>query len=102
MVFRARRGRDHYLTWKVRLFAIGATLGLAGMFLEIRELIWAAIVVLVVGFLLRFFQVSGSGSAADARAEDDGGRSEDRSVRPGGNEVASEDEPSRPDHPGSS
>jgi hypothetical protein len=61
-VDRSRRGGDPYLKWKVRLFAVGATLGLAGIFLDIRGLIWAAIVVLVVGFLVRFLpHASGDG-----------------------------------------
>lgn len=74
MVFRADRGHkgaDPYLTWKVRLFAIGATLGLAGIVLDITALVWAAIAVLVVGFLLRFFPVFGSRSDHDAGPEDD-------------------------------
>ena len=56
MVFvdRSSRTPDRFLIWKVRLFAIGATLGLAGMFMDQRAMIWGAIGVLVVGFLLRF------------------------------------------------
>jgi hypothetical protein len=74
MVFRAdrgHRGADPYLTWKVRLFAIGATLGLAGIFLDIKALVWAAIAVLVAGFLLRFFPASDPEPEDDARPDDD-------------------------------
>jgi hypothetical protein len=48
-----RRGEDPFLLWKVRIFAVGATLGLAGIFMNQRILVWAAIVVLVVGLVLR-------------------------------------------------
>ena len=53
-VDRAERKDDPFLTWKVRIFAIGATLGLAGIFLEQNLLVWGAIGVLVLGFGLRF------------------------------------------------
>ena len=43
-----------HLTWRVRLFAVGAGLGLGGIFLEQPLLIWAAVVVLGTGVLLRF------------------------------------------------
>lgn len=54
LVDRSHRTDDRFLVWKVRLFAIGATLGLAGIFLDVKALVWAAIGVLVVGFFLRF------------------------------------------------
>jgi len=63
---RSNRTDDRYLVWKVRMFAIGATLGLAGMFLDQKWLVWAAIVVLVVGFFLRFLPPASSSEAADA------------------------------------
>lgn len=43
-----------YLRWRIRLFAVGAAIGLVGIFTEVRWLIWVAIAVLVVGFALRF------------------------------------------------
>ncbi|GMV04209.1 MAG: hypothetical protein AMXMBFR53_04900 [Gemmatimonadota bacterium] len=42
------------LAWKVRLFAVGAALGLAGIFLDERWLSGVAIAVLASGALLRF------------------------------------------------
>ncbi len=51
---RARGG----LAWRVRLFAIGAGLGIGGIALENRWLIWAAILVLGGGFALRFLSES--------------------------------------------
>lgn len=57
---RSDRKNDALLVWKVRLFAAGAAMGLAGIFLDQRYLIWGAIGILVVGFALRFFK----GSAA--------------------------------------
>lgn len=50
---RSRRAGPH-LEWKVRLFLVGAVLGLAGIFLDERWLTGAAIVVLAGGALLRF------------------------------------------------
>lgn len=50
---RSRRAGPH-LEWKVRLFAVGAVLGLAGIFLEEAWLTGVAIVVLAGGALLRF------------------------------------------------
>jgi len=53
---RSRRERPH-LEWKIRLFAAGAVLGLAGMYLEERWLTGAGIVVLAAGALVRFVPV---------------------------------------------
>jgi hypothetical protein len=47
-----RDGKD--LGWRVRLFALGAGLGIGGIVLENRLMIWAAIAVLGGGFALRF------------------------------------------------
>ena len=54
-LFRPRRtGRaSRWLEWKVRIFAVGAVLGLAGIFLDESALITAALVVLAVGAALR-------------------------------------------------
>ena len=46
-----------FLEWRVRLFGAGAILAVAGMAAEMGWLIWIAIVVLLVGFLLRFVPV---------------------------------------------
>jgi hypothetical protein len=49
-----RRRAGPWLEWKVRLFAVAAVLGLAGIYLEERWLTGAAIVLLFAGLLLRF------------------------------------------------
>lgn len=58
---RSRRAGPH-LEWKVRFFAVGAVLGLAGIYLDEPWLTVGAIVVLVVGALLRFLPGAGAGS----------------------------------------
>jgi len=70
MVFldRKRRAGPH-LEWKVRLFAVAAVLGLAGIYLNERWLTGAAIVLLFAGLLLRFLP----DARADDREEPDGG-----------------------------
>lgn len=57
-------------------------MGLAGIFLEMRGLIWAAIGVLVVGFLLRFLPAHRWGPAEEPPATSDGGASEDEPPGP--------------------
>lgn len=56
-MFRASRSRrdenDAYVVWKVRLFALGAALAVAGMALTVRWLVWAGIAALAVGMALR-------------------------------------------------
>ena len=47
-----RAGR--YLEWKVRMFAVGATLALGGMYLNWSWLVGVAILVLAAGVALRF------------------------------------------------
>ena len=46
--------------WRVRLFAVGAGLGLGGVFLDQPLLIWAALVVLGAGMLLRLRSRAGA------------------------------------------
>jgi len=74
MVFldRARRAGP-YLAWKVRLFAVAAVLGLAGIYLNERWLTGTAIVLLFAGLLLRFLPTGG----VDADEEADGEPDED-------------------------
>ena len=64
---RDRGGPDPWLDWKVRLFAVGAGLGLAGIYLESGWLILAAVAVLFGGVTLRW--IPGAGDSEDA---DDG------------------------------
>ena len=52
---RERRGEDRLLAWKIRVFVVGAVLGLAGMALSLSWLVWAGIGVLGVGLVLRWW-----------------------------------------------
>lgn len=72
---RGRRRAGRFLEWKVRLFGAGAALAVAGMALENRWIVGAAIVVLVAGFLLRFLPDDGDhgNHGGDDRREDDPG-----------------------------
>jgi hypothetical protein len=81
-LFRPRRtGRaSRWLEWKVRIFIAGAVLGLAGIFLDDRVLVTAALVVLAVGAGLRLLPEerepgeggeAGEEEPADAAAEKD-------------------------------
>lgn len=54
-----------FLEWRVRIFSIGAGLGLGGIFLDQPYLIWGAISVLGLGVLLRFLPVGRGHPAAD-------------------------------------
>lgn len=50
---RSRRA-GRFLPWKIRIFSVGATLAVAGIYLDDRRLTGAAIVILLVGALIRF------------------------------------------------
>lgn len=65
-----------YLEWKVRIFAVGAVLGLAGILIDEAWLRIAAIVVLAGGILLRFLP----GGTADAAGNYEGDDDEDADV----------------------
>jgi hypothetical protein len=64
---RSRRAGEH-LSWKVRLFSVGAVLALAGIYLNDRWLTGAAIVVLTAGVGVRF--LSGGRSSSEDVEED--------------------------------
>jgi hypothetical protein len=49
-------GPDPYLEWKVRIFLLGALLGLIGVARESSLLVGGAILVLLVGVLLRLLR----------------------------------------------
>ena len=51
-----RRAPGRFLGWKLRLFAVGAVLLLIGMAREIDLLVLAAVALLAVAFVLRFFE----------------------------------------------
>lgn len=59
-----------WFEWKVRIFLLGAALGLAGIFLDDRRLVVAAVVVLAAGVVLRALPV-GEQATADAFADDE-------------------------------
>lgn len=54
LIDRRRRRDSHHLEWRIRLFSIGAAMGLGGIWFESSWLVLAAITVLVSGFGLRF------------------------------------------------
>lgn len=77
-VFFDHSGRERpHLEWKVRLFAAGGVLGVAGMWLEEKWLTGTAIAVLLVGVLLRLLPGragrpgAGSGDGGDDGPPDD-------------------------------
>lgn len=49
-----RRHAGPYLEWKVRIFAVAAVLGLAGIYFDERWLTGGAILILFGGLALRF------------------------------------------------
>lgn len=56
-MFRPSRSRDREavpLGWRLRIFTAAAVLALAGMWLDLRWPIWAAIAVLLLGLVVRF------------------------------------------------
>jgi hypothetical protein len=63
------RRSDVWLGEKMIFFAIGAALGIGGIITGQDWLVWAAIVVLVIGFALRL--LARRGAAADEPAEQD-------------------------------
>jgi hypothetical protein len=69
-----RAGR--YLEWKVRIFAAGAVLGLAGIFLDSAWMRLGAIVVLASGMMLRF--LPGGRTRTAGPEEDDEQDADDR------------------------
>lgn len=48
-------GPDSRLRWKIRLFSIAAGLGIGGIAMGSDRLVGTAVVVLLAGFLLRWF-----------------------------------------------
>ena len=67
-----RGGSSHHLEWRIRLFGVGAIVGLAGMYARIRWMIWIALAVLVVGFLLRFLPAGGAEGDDSIDGDDSG------------------------------
>lgn len=70
-----RRDRPvRYLEWRIRLFGAGALLGVVGIATDAGWLVWAAIVVLAAGFLLRFLPEddAAEGQTGDGQTEVEG------------------------------
>lgn len=67
-----------WLEWKVRLFTVGAVLALGGMYLDESWVVGAAMVVLVMGMLVRFLPAPGS----DAEGERQDGADRDGAPPP--------------------
>jgi hypothetical protein len=61
-----RRRDDPLLEWKIRLFSVAAVVALAGIYLDDRRVTGAALVLLVVGVLLRFLPGGSEGPDDDA------------------------------------
>jgi len=61
---RTHRERPH-LEWKVRLFAVAAVVGLAGIHFDNRWLTGAAILILFAGLSLRFVRSTSHGEPED-------------------------------------
>lgn len=64
-----RRRAGRFLEWKVGIFAGGAVLGLAGIFLDEPALRIGGIAVLLTGMLVRFLPGAGAGEADVEEAE---------------------------------
>jgi len=72
---RSRRS-GHMLEWKVRIFAVAAVLGLAGIYFVERWMTVSAIALLMSGMLLRFTPAFRR-SEDDDEDEDDGAPSDE-------------------------
>lgn len=53
--------RAALLRWRIWAFFLGAALGLAGIFLDVSWLVTAALIVLLVGFVLRLSAAGDAG-----------------------------------------
>jgi len=60
-----------HLEWRIRLFSGAAVLALVGMFAEVRGLVWAAIALLLIAFLLRFAPSPANAVAGDPAGPDE-------------------------------
>ena len=49
-----RRRPSHYLVWKIRIFGVAAVVALVGMYLNNPWITGTALVMLLLGMLLRF------------------------------------------------
>ena len=73
-VSRRRSPSPQHLEWRIRLFGVGAILGIAGMAAELSWMIWIALAVLMVGFCLRFLP---SGESPETAGESEDGDDSD-------------------------
>jgi hypothetical protein len=74
---RRKRGGPH-LEWRVRLFAVAAVLGLAGIYFDYRRLTGAAILLLLGGLALRFVSAQVEDAAEDEPEDEPTGEREDQ------------------------
>ncbi len=73
-MFRLDRSQEagDYLVWKVRIFTVGAVLAMVGMYREESWMTGAAILVLLLGFVLRFLPgMSGGGEGGGRDGADE-------------------------------
>lgn len=61
-MFRTTKGGAASLRWRIGAFLLGAVTGLAGIFLDLRWLVTVALVVLLVGVVVRKGPARDSGS----------------------------------------
>jgi hypothetical protein len=69
---RSRRSDDIWLGQKMIFFVVGAALGVGGMVTGQEWLIWVAVAVLVLGFLLRVLGRRRPGGAPDEESRPPG------------------------------
>ncbi len=62
---RGRARSTHLLEWKVGFFAVASVLALAGMALALRWMVWLAMGVLLVAFVMRWIPPSGRAAGGD-------------------------------------
>jgi len=64
-----RARSTHLLEWRVRIFVVASVLALAGMALAWRWMIWVAVGLLLVGFVMRWIPPP-DGSAGKGYGDD--------------------------------
>ena len=84
-----RRGPGRFLDWKLRLFMAAGVLLLVGMTRQLDVLVGIAIALLVVAFVLRFFE----GEKAEEEAVDDDELEDDEELAA---EIPASDDPRNP------
>lgn len=85
-MFRLDRSQEagDYLVWKVRIFTVGAVLAMVGMYREESWMTGAAILVLLLGFVLRFLPGMSNPGRGDGREGSDDAMESSDGGTPGG------------------